>query len=507
MNLLIAWLLMLALHASVLLLIAWSIDTCLRSLRETWRELLWRAALFGGLLTATIQSIGPPQSFIGRWHWAASAISIPQEAPGADTRAISTPAVARPGAAAATHAAPPAGRTVIQTPVAFASENLPARAPFTDAARLLVGLWLLGLLLASLRLLGNLRRLRHELGQAASVLRRDVLDDLAALAARAGLAPPKLLQLDGLPSPIAVTGTRIVLPSWSLQTLNRAQLRAMLAHELGHIARRDPHWKLLGASWRAVLWFLPPAATAHRRLDEIAELACDAFAARHTGDARSLAECLATCAEYHLQGDRGAADIFDFAPAMASRRSSLLQRIERLLDGASMEAAGSGLPARAIAALALTAAVFCLPAIGFRSARVQAATPSAKAGDAAKQSSSHSSVSVHSDDDGSDTMTVSLSDDAHKFTAKVNGKIAFNDDDTDVAGISGIGTATLEETIGGVSRRLELAQRNGKLERRYFVDGNERPLDEPARQWVGSVVLQLVRSGIGAEERVARLYA
>jgi hypothetical protein len=112
-----------------------------------------------------------------------------------------------------------------------------------------------------------------------------------------------------------------------------------------------------------------------------------------------------------------------------------------------------------------------------------------------------------SDDDGNDTMTISLSDDSHKFKARVEGKIAFNDDETDVTGIGGAGTATFEETAGGVTRRLELADHGGTLERRYFVDRSERPLDAAAREWTAHVVLQLVRSGIGAEQRVKRLHA
>jgi beta-lactamase regulating signal transducer with metallopeptidase domain len=508
MSVLTAWLLMLPLHASVLLLVAWAIDTGIATL-GAWRELLWRTALFGCLLTATVQAFAP-QSFIGRWHWAASAISIVQDArrgdvlptaPASDTTvASSTPSMPPTPAGKV-----PSGRSVIQTPVVADSTSLAASPIRIDWTILLVGVWLLGAFIALARSTGSLLRLRRELAHAVPVTRADVLDDLAALAARAGVQAPRLLCLQALPSPIAVIGARIVLPAWSLQTLDRAQLQAMLAHELGHIVRGDPNWKLLSAGWCALLWFVPPAAIARRRLDDIAELACDAFAASHTGDGRSLAECLATCAERHVRGDLPGADAFELAPAMAARQSSLLQRIERLLEGTSMDTNGSRALPRTVAALVLAAAVFCLPAIGFESARANAAAPDAH--NAKPAGSSHSSVSISSNDDGNDTMTISLSDNGHKFTAKVEGKIAFNDDDSDVTGISGPGTATLEETIGGVTRRLELAERAGKLERRYFVDRNERPLDDEGRKWMASVVLQMVRSGIGAEARAQRLYA
>jgi beta-lactamase regulating signal transducer with metallopeptidase domain len=514
MNGLTAWLLMLPLHASVLLLAAWAIDAGTPSLRNASRELLWRTALFGCLLTATVQAFAPP-SVIGRWHWTASTISVAPDADPGDALA----AVPITPLAPAPFARIPQARTVIQTAVARDSRNLdlPATRRAVHWMLLLGGLWLLGALITLARSSGSLLRLRRELAQAAPVTCADALDDLAELAARAGVEPPRLLCLPALPSPIAVTGARIVLPAWSLQTLDRAQLQAMLAHELGHVVRDDPKWKLLSAGWCALLWFVPPAGIARRRLDDIAELACDAFAASHTGNGRSLAECLATCAERCVHGDLASADAFELAPAMAARQSSLLQRIERLLEGVPMDTTGSRALPRTVAASVLAAAVFCLPAIGFDPARANAAAkdapeaePAASAQPAARAKpagASHSSVSISSDDGGNDTLTVSLSDEGHRFAAKVQGKIAFNDDDTDITGIGGAGTATLEETIGGVTRRLELDERAGKLERRYFVDRSERPLDDQGRQWITSVVLQLVRSGIGAEARAKRLYA
>ena len=537
MNGLTAWLLMLPLHAGVLLLAAWAIDAGTPSLRGVSRELLWRTALFGCLLTATVQAFAPP-AVIGRWHWTwtASTLSVaPDTGPGGPL-ARTTPVPVLP----LTSARVPPGRTVIQTAVARDSQNpdLAASRPAVGWTGLLGSLWLLGALITLARSGGSLLRLRRELAHATPVTRTDALDDLAALAARAGVETPRLLCLQALPSPIAVTGARIVLPAWSLRTLDRAQLQAMLAHELGHIVRGDPAWKLLSAGWCALLWFLPPAGIARRRLDDIAELACDAFAASHTGDGRGLAECLATCAERCVHGELAGADAFELAPAMAARQSSLMQRIERLLEGVPMDATGSRALPRTIAAAMLAAAVFCLPAIGFESARADSAAkdaPVAKPADSAQAAgsaqaaatvpaaararpaaeakpagSSHSSVSISSDDGGNDTMTVSLSDEGHKFTAKVQGRIAFNGDDTDITditGIGGAGTATLEETAGGVTRRLELAERGGKLERRYFVDRSERPLDDEGRKWMAGVVLQLVRSGIGAEARAQRLYA
>ena len=54
-EILAAWLLTVALHASALLGIAWIIDRGRLRSRPAWREMLWRAAFFGGIATASVQ--------------------------------------------------------------------------------------------------------------------------------------------------------------------------------------------------------------------------------------------------------------------------------------------------------------------------------------------------------------------------------------------------------------------------------------------------------------------
>ena len=117
-------------------------------------------------------------------------------------------------------------------------------------------------------------------------------------------------------------------------------------------------------------------------------------------------------------------------------------------------------------------------------------------------------MSIHSDDDGHDKMTISVTDDDHKFKANIDGKIAFNADETDVASLGAGGTASFEETRGGVTHRIEFADRNGKIERRYFVDRQEQPFDAAGSKWFAGLLPALIReSGLGAEARVQRLYS
>jgi len=379
----------------------------------------------------------------------------------------------------------------------------------------LVIAWLSGVLLLLARAATSLLRLRRALRSSRLLRDADVAQDLAALAAQARIAPPRLLALEALPGPIAAHGRRIVLPAWALATLDRAQLRAMLAHELAHVARRDPEWKLAVVVWRALFWFVPLNVLAQRRLDEIAELACDAHAAQVPGNAHGLAECLAVCAEQHVRRSDLA-----LATAMAARPSSLVFRIERLLEGVSMDVSRSGMRARGLALVALVACAVALPSIGFGPGVAHAApppvpavppippAPAAPAVPAVSKRDGHSSISIHSDDDGANSsMTVSFSDDAHKFRASVEGKVEFNDEENDIVSLGAGGTARLQETRGGVTQRIELSSRGDKIERRYFVNDAEHPYDDRARALMQQSVKELVRTGMDAEARVKRFYA
>ncbi len=514
MNIIAAWLLTVAIHGVVLLLAAWTVDTWVPSLRGAWRQLLWRTALFGCVLTATLQVVSQQSPLGGRWNVAAEPAATVLAA-GPSARSVAgkpDPLASSQTLRLINHPVPQA----VANGAANSAVAVEPRALAWNRLAWIVGVWLVGALFMLGRTTLHLLRLRQTLAAAAAVSNRELQSDLAVLATQAGIAEPQLLSLDAIPSPIAAPFARIVLPAWALDVLDAAQLQAMLAHELAHIVRGDAAWKLLTAYWRALFWFVPLTILAQRRLDDIAELACDAFAAQHTGDGRRLAECLTACAEHHVLGYTS-----ELAPAMAARQSSLLYRIERLLEGVTMESSTPGARARGIALLAVLVASASLPAIGFDTGNAHAAPAPQKGQPAAANAVDKNatdkngfSFSVHEDDsvvdgslNGHDMTSVSLSDDEHKFSAKIDGKVQITVDETDVASLSAGGTAKFEETRAGTTRRIELASRADKLERRYFINGAEQPYDDNARQFMAAATLELVRSGVGAEARIKRLYA
>src|SRR6478735_1933043 len=69
------WLLTVALHGGLFLLAAWLIDRTWRTPPNAWRELMWRVALFGGAITASVQPIAGPSPVAARWQLAGTATS------------------------------------------------------------------------------------------------------------------------------------------------------------------------------------------------------------------------------------------------------------------------------------------------------------------------------------------------------------------------------------------------------------------------------------------------
>jgi hypothetical protein len=89
---------------------------------------------------------------------------------------------------------------------------------------------------------------------------------------------------------------------------------------------------------------------------------------------------------------------------------------------------------------------------------------------------------------------------------KTDGDFELNDPEDDFVAIED--ELSLEETIGGVTRQLEIVDEGGRLVRRYRVDGDERPFDAETRRWLAEALPRMLReTGVGADERAARIHA
>lgn len=316
----LAWMLTYLLHSTLLLGLAWLVSKPLSRWSVAAEEAVWKVALVGALFTASIQLAAGWQPVAGRWNLAAT----PPAAPVADV-AVPAPTVLDLSAAPEVRIAIP--RTVEKmaapTPAPVRSWSLPS------LSTLALGAWAFGALLLLSAFGRSYLRLGRRLRRRPRVIGGDLHRQLQTLVAEAGLETPVRLTCSSrVPVPVAL-GLRepeICVPPRALAGLTEEQQEGMLAHELAHIARRDPFWLVLGQAIACVLFFQPLNWVARRRLREISEMLSDEWAVARTGRPLSLADCLAEVAGWSLGARRLP------VPGMADQPSSLGRRIRRLLD-------------------------------------------------------------------------------------------------------------------------------------------------------------------------------
>lgn len=128
-----------------------------------------------------------------------------------------------------------------------------------------------------------LARIAHGHGRLRLALRRarpaspEIVALVEMLRARIAAPPTATVSWNELPTP-CVSGIRraiLALPCNIETRVARTQLEAMLAHEIAHIAARDPFWNLASALVCSALWWNPAAWFARRALQNASELAAD----------------------------------------------------------------------------------------------------------------------------------------------------------------------------------------------------------------------------------------
>lgn len=363
-----AWLLTYALHSTLLLGAAALLARRLRG--EAWRETLWKAALVGGIVTATAQTQSGYDPPGGTWRLestvelAVQTDAGPSAAPAQPSPAIDAPAENAPSSASTASAASSEAAGA-STPAAASESIDPSQSTASFSIRplvdLAVGVWAVIAALLIVRIAWRQALLWGMLRGRQPVTDPAVLGMLAGLRRNAGLwRPVRLTTCDATPTPLALGGGEVCVPPRFLVDLDPEQQRSALAHELAHLARRDPAWHFAIAVVEAVFFFQPLNRLARLRLRESAEFLCDEWAARQTGSPLGLARCLAEVASWVAPGR---APVPAGTMAMAEGGSPLVQRVQRLTTWRGGSHEGSGAMRTAGAALLVLAVAFAAPAV------------------------------------------------------------------------------------------------------------------------------------------------
>ena len=187
----------------------------------------------------------------------------------------------------------------------------------------------------------------------------------------------QLTQSARLTSPVALGDDEICLPARALAELDPIRLESILAHELAHLVRRDPTWLTIARVIEAIFFFQPLNVLARRRMQESAEFASDAWASARVSRPLDLAHCLARVAEWTIAAPRLS------VPAMAERRGAVLvRRVERLTTGRVTPETTPGRGLRLTGAVALLGLILMAPRAAIGAERAEGRLFDARVGGA-----------------------------------------------------------------------------------------------------------------------------
>jgi beta-lactamase regulating signal transducer with metallopeptidase domain len=525
----------------------------LAALRRSAADVRYVVASIGLALMLTLPVVTAVQRYRAEpAHAVSDALPV---APARSTAMFAAPRVAGI-APAALQTTPASGTAVAASPAAwsFSRVLIPLRA---DMVAGLFAVWLLGVTVLSMRLLTGwlwVQRMRTHATHPAREGWQRMAERLTKQLHLYRVVTLLESSTVDVPTVVGWLEPVVLLPAAALGGLTPMQVEAILAHELAHIRRHDYLVNLLQTLVETLLFYHPGVWWVSRRIRIERENCCDDLAVSLCGDPVSYAHALADLETFR-------ASRF----ALAASGGSLLERIRRLV-GAPPSHAGSG-PAwlAGIAVLTLVGgmAVAAQDSEPARPTRVTLAQSPASAGPQATTITSEdltqaipappappappqppvapepppappmtvvadaavpappappagpappappappspATQSISIDTRGSSGNWI-WSNNGEKLAIEYNGTFDLSDDDTDVTAISPGGRMKISDAAWLSRHTIEIDEHGGQLQRRYWVNGIERPYEPEGREWLRSVMPRFVRSsGIGADKRVAR---
>lgn len=317
--LLLAWLATYAVHSTIMLaaaaLVAWRFAD-----HHAWLDVVWKTALVAPLVTASLNLESFALPLGGQWtvpgvvRPEVTQLAAPQtEAQASQPSRAVDRATERPesnrasSANAATRLSPQT--TNVQWPLVA------------------VVAWLILATVLVVRYVVRLRRVYWSLATGVPPT-TDLVATVEALRLSANLRRTIRLTSSPCPVPLALAGRHIVVPQRFLQELDPDEQRAALAHEMAHIARRDPEWRIAMEILERALCVQPLNRLARARLSDSAEFLCDEWAVQQTQSPLAMARCLSVVGSWWSPADELPAGV----SAMARSDSAMVRRVTRILD-------------------------------------------------------------------------------------------------------------------------------------------------------------------------------
>ena len=209
--------------------------------------------------------------------------------------------------------------------IAPGSATLPASLlPWTPW---ITALWMIGVAVSALRLLGGAWRLHRWATRETSPAPSEWQECCDSLGRRLGLrSQVPLRESPRVHGPLIVGWFRpmLVLPLGMLQSLPGLQIEALLLHELAHVHGRDPLIHLLQRAVETLLFYHPAVWWVSEQIRREREHRCDDRVIEAQGEGHSLAEALVTLAERAHSAE---------PLALAATDGSVASRVRRLLQG------------------------------------------------------------------------------------------------------------------------------------------------------------------------------
>ncbi len=327
------WLSSYALHSTILLGLAWAVLRFGR-VGPGATEVIWKVALVGGIVTATAQGLLGYQP-AGSLAFTTEARAVDGSIPKGVHAPANALAAAEAGEARVSEPAREVDPAPSETALTNAGDSLDAGISMPSLPTLVAAGWLVIALVLMVGYAARRLILIGRLGDRRPLRDPELTGMLAALRAETGTRMPvRLTTSTSISSPVALSG-EICLPAAVLAELEPDQQRAMLAHELAHLVRRDPQWLAAACLLERAFFFQPLNRLARRGVQSSAEYLADEWAARRAGGV-PLARALVKVAEWMQASPLGVP-----VAGFAEERSQLTVRVARLLDRSAWTQQGS----------------------------------------------------------------------------------------------------------------------------------------------------------------------